>query len=40
MEKNKSGHIERYDTDPEYRLSMQASGFAGEMFFDGGEPVG
>ncbi len=40
LEKAKSGHIERYDTDPEYRLNMQASGFAREIFFDDGEPVG
>ena len=36
----KSGHIERYDNDPEYRLNMQASGTAREIFFDDGEPVG
>ncbi len=29
--KGKSGHIERYDTDPEHRLNMQASGFAREI---------
>ncbi len=36
----RSGHAERYDVDPEYRMNMQASGFAWDFFFDDGAPVG
>ncbi len=38
--KGKSDHAERYDVDPEHRMNMQAGGFARDLFFDDGAPVG
>ena len=35
-----SGHAQRYDLDPEYRLNMQASGYERDLYFDDGEAVG
>ncbi len=38
--KGKSGRAERYDVDPVYRMNMQASGCARDLFFDDGAAVG